>query len=121
MTTTPLPADVVCHLRVVLDAIGDALADNQLEPLLATERELALALARLTSLSLSEPLSPSARIAVRTELTRCRAALERCQRLGTSHEHYTLFMLEQLGCAGAYTRHGDGAPVGAASTLEARG
>lgn len=120
MTTTPTVEAVVCHVRRLLDTIGDALIESRLEPLLTAEPDLEAALQALASLH-PENLDDAARRAVRAEVQRCRVALDRCRRLGASLECFTALMLEDPGRGGVYTRAGDGPMVPAPRTLQARG
>lgn len=116
MTTTPPVAAVVCHVRRLLDTIGDALVQSRVEPLLTAEPDLEAALQALASLD-PTTLDASARQTVRTEVERCRVALDRCRRLGASLECFTALMLDHV----VYTRAGDGPSVAAPPTLQARG
>jgi hypothetical protein len=110
----------VCHVRRLLDTIGDALADSRLDPLLTAEPDLEAALQALASVQTPD-LDAAARMVVRAEIQRCRLALDRCRRLGASLGCFTAMMLQDAGGAAFYTRAGEGPAAPAPRTLQAKG
>jgi hypothetical protein len=121
VTTAPPLADVVCHVRRLLDTVGDALVAGRVEPLLETDRELARSLDRLTDTGAAATLSPGERQLLKAEIARCLAALGRCRRLGSAFEQLAAGTLALDGHAAGYTRAGQAALVPPGGTLEARG
>jgi hypothetical protein len=120
VNTTPPAAAVVCHVRRLLDTIGDALVESRIDPLLTAEQDLEDALRALAAFHATE-LDATGRAAIRDEVQRCRAALERCRRLGAARECFTALVLEGTGRLATYTRAGE-APTGLPTrTLQARG
>jgi hypothetical protein len=119
--THPLPSatDVVSDVRRLLDAIGDALVEGQVDALLAVERELGAAVHRLAALEAG--VAASDRGTVRAEIEAARGALTRCRRLGSMLERLALSALSDQPRSGAYTRTGRAAPLSPIVTLEARG
>jgi hypothetical protein len=121
VTDTPPVADVVCQVRRLLETIGDGLVSGCVEPLLEAERGLGPALHALASLDHTAPKDPDLRDALRRETDRCRAALERCRRLGASFEDLAGAALARTGRTGAYGAHGEPRAVAPAGTLQVRG
>jgi hypothetical protein len=99
--------------------IGDGLLEHRIDPLLAAEQELGLALQALATLEhphASADLTPT----LREELRQCRTALNRCLRLGATLQQFARLTLEHTGRAGAYTRDGGAPVVAPAGLLQAR-
>jgi hypothetical protein len=67
------------HLREVLERTAEALAAADLEALLRSEVDLALAITNVTP---SRALTPDDRVAIRAEVEGLQQALVRCRRLG---------------------------------------
>lgn len=67
------------HLREVLERTADALATADLDALLRSEVDLALA---ITSVTPPRALTPDDRVAIRDEVEGLQQALVRCRRLG---------------------------------------
>lgn len=78
--TQPASAQVASELANVLTRLGDALATTDLDGLLASEASLSTI---ATHLSRLQRLTGQEREALRPELERARAALARCERLGS--------------------------------------
>jgi hypothetical protein len=121
VTTTPPLADVVCHVRRVLEQIGDALVIGRVETLLETEDHLASALRTLTAALPSRELSPDEQARLRPEIAACLSALHRCRRLGASMDAVVAVALTEEGRVGTYTRAGRAGLLPPSGALEARG
>lgn len=104
-STTPGPAVVLSNLHVALESLGDALAVPALDPLVQAEDRLASAVEQLGQLP-QRPLNPQLHAVLREEILRARAALERCQRLGSSLEFVVRAGLAVQGREMSYDRRG---------------
>ena len=107
---------LVRELVAALDALGDALAANDLTGLLASEPRLAQASAAVTAASARAAADP----ALRHELDNARQALRRCAHLGeglSSFVECSLFAQGRID----YARHGRPAAAAGVHALTARG
>ena len=84
----------VARLRAALERTAGALAQPDLEMLLAGESDIEVALAELPA---TYELSPEERRAVRHEVESAHAALMRCRRLGTALGSFVRISLEAQG------------------------
>ena len=102
-----MPSGLVALRRVrhALDAAGDALTAARLDSLEGGTADLSEAASSLSAL-LGASIASSERGAFVEELARTRAALRRCDRLGTSLADFVRAALVAQGCAGAYDRDG---------------
>src|SRR6185312_5434318 len=92
----------VRELVAALDALGDALATNDLTGLLAGEPRLAQAAAAVAAASAHANASP----ALRRELDKARQALRRSAHLGEGLSSFVECSLFAQGRAIDYARHG---------------
>lgn len=122
MTPETSPGDHVSRVEYLLVTIGDALVDGAVDPLLDTEQELGQAVQVLAALA-AQPTAvpPEDRAHLQTALVRCRAALERCRRLGASFEQLAVVTLEADSRSGTYTRTGLTSSSSPAAGLKVRG
>jgi hypothetical protein len=84
----------VARLRAALERTADALAQPNLETLLAGESEIEVALAELPA---TFELAPEERRAVRVEVEAAHAALLRCRRLGAALDSFVRISLDAQG------------------------
>jgi hypothetical protein len=84
----------VTRLRAALEKTAAALARPNLEPLLAGESDLEMALADVMAM---QSLSVEERNAVRAEVEGARSALLRCRRLGSALDSFVRISLEAQG------------------------
>jgi hypothetical protein len=104
-------------LREALEQTAAALANPQLETLLAGEGAIETA---LSSMPAVDDLPDEERIVVRRELERARGSLLRCRRLGTSLRDYIRLSFEAQGRGEDYgPRHSAALPY-AGQALNAR-
>ena len=89
------------RLREVLERTAGALASADLEGLLRSEVELAVAIGRITPVS---ALSPEERIALRHEVQSLQLALARCRRLGGALLDVVRIGMDAQGRGGEYGR-----------------
>ena len=95
------------RLRTSLDAIASALANGNIDQLLASEPSLANAVADVHRLSTIEDSNRGTdRDALRTELFRARMSLARCRSLGAAAVDVASATLRAQGHADAYDRSG---------------
>lgn len=87
-------ATAVVRLRVALERTASALAQPDVERLLAGESEIEVALAELASVY---SLSDEDRDGVRVEVEAARRALLRCRRLGNTLDSFVRISLEAQG------------------------
>ena len=87
-------AAAVVRLRVALERTASALAQPDVERLLAGESEIEVALADLPAVY---SLSDEDRNAVRVEVEAARRALLRCRRLGSALDSFVRISLEAQG------------------------
>jgi hypothetical protein len=106
----------VTRLRVALERTAAALAQPNLEHLLAGESEIEVALAELPAVY---SLSPAERRAVRVEVEGAHHALLRCRRLGSTLDSFVRSSLEAQGRS-EYGPRRSATPY-AAQALDARG
>ena len=104
------PLEAVARVRVLLDALGDALISWRLGAIEALEGDL-------DSLP---PLDDSTRGALARELARSANALGRCRRLGESFSELIRFHAQALGETDSYNAVGEKTATGAASMLRVR-
>lgn len=105
------------RLREALEHTAAALANPQLDTLLAGETAIEAALSSIPPL---EDLPAEERLAIRRELERARGALLRCRRLGTSLRDYIRLSFEAQGLAGEYGPRPAANVPGLRHTLDAR-
>jgi hypothetical protein len=98
------PHAAAIRLRSTLEHLAGALATVDLDALLASEAELAAALAELGDPRLLEPAS---RMATTRELRSAKSALTRCRRLGATLSDLTRLTLAARGAGPAYGRRGE--------------
>lgn len=84
----------VARLRAALEKTAGALAQPNLDTLLATESEIEVALSELPA---TFELSPEERRAVRAEVEAAHTALLRCRRLGAALGSFVRISLEAQG------------------------
>jgi hypothetical protein len=109
---------VALGLRATLDRLADALANVDLDTLLACEAGMASALA-----ASNQPMEvdPAMRAATARELLAARAALVRCSRLGATLADLTRLSLASRGVGQTYGRRGDSRAAADVHALEAKG
>ena len=112
----PSPLKAVARVRVLLDALGDALISWRLGAIEALEGDLKDAVAALQFDALP-PLDDSTRRALARELARSANALGRCRRLGASFSELIRFHAQALGETDSYNAVGEKTATGAASVL----
>ena len=110
------PLAAVASVRVLLDALGDALVSWQVETIESIEGDLADAVAALQIDALPH-LDDSARRALVGELAGAANALARCRRLGTSFSELIRFHAQALGQTESYNAVGEKTASGAAPRL----
>ncbi len=115
----PSPLEAVARVRVLLDALGDALISWRLGTIEALEGNLKDAVAAL-QLDVLPPLDDSTRRALAQELARSANALGRCRRLGASFSELIRFHAHALGETDSYNAVGEKTATGAASMLRVR-
>jgi len=106
MAQTPeqdAPAAAMRELRMAVDVVSDALASASLDELEKAEDGMARAVA---GVSTHVPADAESAAALRREVMRVRAALQRSRRLGTALNEFAAFSLLAQGAAGSYTRQG---------------
>ena len=107
MTAAPCQAgESTRRLREVLERTAGALAAADLEGLLRSEVELAVAIGRMTPLP---ALSPEERIAIRDEVQNLQQALDRCRRLGGALLDVVRIGMDAQGRGAEYGRRDAGA------------
>ena len=89
------------HLREVLERTADALAAADLDALLRSEVDLALAITNVTP---PRALTPDDRVAIRDEIEGLQQALVRCRRLGGALLDVVRVSQEAQGRTPAYGR-----------------
>jgi hypothetical protein len=94
------------RLRVALEGAADALAQANVEGLLASEGALEFALAELPSLA---HLGEDERAAVRSELEAAERALLRCRRLGSTLSDYVRLTLASQSSVSGSSDYAPGA------------
>jgi len=112
----PSPLDATRRLREVLQSVGDALAGAELEALLDAETAL---VAAISSLPLGAVGHASDLAALGDELTRARAALLRCRRLGNSLADVARTSAAARGARDGYGHDGHERTGAARNALEA--
>ena len=120
VTTDSGPAAILSKLNLALRALGDALAVPALDPMIRAEADLATAVELLRQLPATPPPA-QCHAAVRSEIARVGAALERCRRLGSSLEFVVHAALATQGREPSYAREGTGAVDAPTGAFEARG
>jgi hypothetical protein len=120
VTTTSGPAAILSNLRVALDSLGDALALPALDRIVDAEPRLALAVEHSRRLA-GTGVSTEDRRALREEILRVRAALDRCRTLGASLGFVTRTSLTAQGRGTSYDRQGGETVTTPAGAFEARG
>jgi hypothetical protein len=93
------------RLRLALEQTADALASADLDALLRSDADLALALERVTP---PRTLPAEDRAALRAEVEGVQRALARCRRLGGVLLDVVRTTLEAQGRTGGYGRHAGG-------------
>jgi hypothetical protein len=93
------------RLREALERTAGALATADLQALLESEVDLAVAVARVTP---PRTLEPSERAALTSEIEGVRQALARCRRLGGALQDVVRVSLEAQGRTTAYGRRDAG-------------
>lgn len=104
--------DAVAELRLSLDAVAAALVAADADALHATQPRLSSA---LTALRRVRTVPAAQHDLVRAEVTRCRALLDRCRRLGAVASELSSAALVAAGVSVGYGR------VGGASATALRG
>ena len=120
VTTDSGPAATLSKLNLALQALGDALAVPALEPMVRAEVDLAAAVELLRQLPATPPPAQSY-AAVRAEIARVGAALERCRRLGSSLDFVVHAALAAQGREPSYAKEGTGTVDAPSGAFEARG
>ena len=101
--------DAVVELRLSLDAVAAALVAADADALHATQPRLTSA---LTALQRVRAVPADQQGAVRAEVTRCRALLDRCRRLGAVAGEVSTAALVATGVSVGYGRVGRTASPG---------
>ena len=120
VTVSPGPVEILSKLNRALVALGNALAVPALAPMVRAEAELAAAVDLLRRLPATPP-PEEAHAAIRTEITRASAALDRCRRLGSTLESVVHATLTAQGREPSYAKQGTGAVESPTGAFEARG
>ena len=114
------PLEAVVRVRVLLDALGDALISWRLSTIEAIEGDLREAVASLTFVDTLPPLDASTKRSLARELANVANALGRCRRLGASFSELIQFHAHAMGQTESYNAVGEKTAAGAASLLQAR-
>ena len=113
------PLEAVVRVRVLLDALGDALVSWRLSTIRAIEGDLREAVAALTFDTLP-PLDAPTKRSLARELALVANALTRCRRLGASFSELIQFHAHAMGQTESYNAVGEKTAAGAASLLQVR-